>query len=110
MQRKHGESFFDEVWEVVKLIPKGRVTSFGAIAKYLGTGRSARMVGWALSLSPEGVPAHRVVNREGRLTGKAHFDPPEKMEQLLKKEKVTVTNEKIDNFNAVFWDPAIALL
>lgn len=100
--------FFDLVWQVVRLIPKGRVTSYGAIGRYLGTGRSARMVGWAMNASHHAkpkVPAHRVVNRNGLLSGKPHFDPPEKMEQLLAKEGIKVKNDQIIDFKKHFWDP-----
>lgn len=101
-------SFFENVYEVVKLIPKGRVTSYGAIANYLGARRSARMVGWAMNASHglEDVPAHRVVNRVGLLTGKNHFETPDRMEILLKQEGVEVLNDKIQNFKTVFWDPS----
>ena len=101
--------FFDLVWQVVRLIPKGRVTSYGAIGKYLGTGRSARMVGWAMNAAHHAkpkVPAHRVVNRNGLLTGKAHFNPPERMQQLLEKEGIRVKNNQIVDFQKHFWDPA----
>jgi len=99
--------FFEMVFEVVKLIPKGRVTSYGAIAKYLGTARSSRMVGWAMNKAHSygNVPAHRVVNREGLLTGKHHFGHADLMEQLLAKEGVKVKDDKIQNFTKIFWDP-----
>ena len=101
--------FFQNVFDVVRLIPKGRVTSYGAIAKYLGTGGSSRMVGWAMNAShhvkPK-VPAHRVVNRNGMLTGKAHFETPTKMQELLAKEKIKVKNETVLDFEKLFWDPA----
>ena len=104
--------FFQNVFDVVRLIPKGRVTSYGAIAKYLGTGGSSRMVGWAMNAShhvkPK-VPAHRVVNRNGMLTGKAHFTTPTLMEELLLKEKIKVKNETILDFEKLFWDPMIEL-
>jgi methylated-DNA-protein-cysteine methyltransferase related protein len=103
-------NFFDDVYEVVKLIPKGRVTSYGAIAAYLGTKGSARMVGWAMNGCPKDVPAHRVVNSAGLLTGKHHFKPPEKMQQLLKKEGVKVTDDRIQNFKEVLWDPMKELI
>lgn len=105
-------SFFKDVHEVVRQIPKGRVTSYGAIARYLGTGLSARMVGWAMNAAHNTnppVPAHRVVNRNGILTGKAHFTPPALMEALLKKEKVIVKEDKIIGFEKLFWDPIIEL-
>ena len=104
--------FFQNVFDVVRLIPKGRVTSYGAIAKYLGSGGSSRMVGWAMNAShhvkPK-VPAHRVVNRNGMLTGKAHFATPTLMEELLLKEKIKVKNETILDFEKLFWDPVIEL-
>lgn len=101
------KDFFDLVYQVVRLIPEGRVTSYGAIAKYLGSPKSSRMVGWAMNGShrlPD-VPAHRVVNRLGLLTGKIHFDTPETMELLLKKEGVLVENDQVKNFEKLFWDP-----
>ena len=105
------ESFFELVYEVVKLIPSGRVTNYGAIARYLGTGRSARMVGWAMNASHglEEVPAHRVVNRNGLLSGKNHFDSPEKMKTLLEAEGVLVIEDKVQDFDVVFWDPNVEL-
>jgi methylated-DNA-protein-cysteine methyltransferase related protein len=103
-------TFFEKVYEVVKLIPKGRVTSYGAIAKYLGTGGSSRMVGWAMNAShSKGVPAQRVVNRIGLLTGKAHFSAPDAMEKLLKKDGVKVKDDQVQNFKEIFWDPMIEL-
>lgn len=105
-------SFFEQVYEVVRLIPKGRVTSYGAIAAYLGTKMSARMVGWAMNgsfhVKPK-VPAHRVVNRNGMLSGKAHFASPTLMEELLAKEKIKVKDDQIVDFEKKFWDPAIEL-
>ena len=98
-------TFFENVYEVVRQIPRGRVTSYGAIANYLGTKLSARMVGWAMHGCPKDVPAHRVVNSQGLLTGKHHFKPPSKMERLLKKEGVKVTDDRIIRFKEVFWDP-----
>ena len=105
-------SFFENVYEVVKLIPEGRVTSYGAIAKYLGAARSSRMVGWAMNNAhtlPE-VPAHRVVNRNGLLTGKMHFNPPESMQQQLENEGIVVSNDKIKDFKTVYWDPNVELI
>jgi methylated-DNA-protein-cysteine methyltransferase-like protein len=100
-------SFFDDVFEVVKLIPKGRVTSYGAIAAYLGTRGSARMVGWAMHATPgPEVPAHRVVNSQGLLTGKIHFKPPSAMEKRLKAEGVKVKDDKVIEFKELYWDPA----
>jgi len=105
---KREESFFEVVFEVVRQIPKGRVTSYGAIAACVGTKLSARMVGWAMNAAgnvrPK-VPAHRVVNRLGILSGKHHFKPPSKMEQLLKKEGVKIKNDKVVDFDKLFWNP-----
>lgn len=102
-------SFFQDVYDVVRQIPKGRVTSYGAIAAYLGTKLSARMVGWAMNgahnVKPA-VPAQRVVNRNGMLSGKHHFGTPTRMEELLKKEKVFVENDTVVDFKNKFWDPA----
>jgi methylated-DNA-protein-cysteine methyltransferase related protein len=105
------KDFFVNVYDVVRLIPKGRVTSYGAIAKYLGAPRSSRMVGWAMNAahSLPDVPAHRVVNRNGLLTGKMHFSTPDRMEELLKNEKITVQDDKIIDFGSLFWDPSIEL-
>ena len=102
-------SFFENVYAVVRQIPKGRVTSYGAIANYLGTKLSARMVGWAMNLAHSAkpkVPAHRVVNRNGMLSGKAHFGTPTLMEELLAKEKINVEEDAIIDFKNLFWDPA----
>ncbi|MDF0707259.1 MGMT family protein [Flagellimonas okinawensis] len=103
-------SFFDKVYEVARLIPYGRVTSYGAIAKYLGAARSARMVGWAMNNShTKDVPAHRVVNRVGVLTGKHHFDGSNIMQQLLENEGVPVKDNQIVDFQKYFWNPASEL-
>lgn len=104
--RPKGENFFEDVYAVVKLIPKGRVCSYGAIARYLGTRMSARMVGWAMHGAPKSVPAHRVVNSQGLLTGKIHFTTPVTMQRLLEKEGVQVVNDKIVRFNDLLWDPS----
>jgi methylated-DNA-protein-cysteine methyltransferase-like protein len=105
-------SFYDMVYDVVRLIPKGRVSSYGAIAKCLGAGGSARMVGYAMnnahSLHPP-VPAHRVVNRNGLLTGKFHFNPPELMQQLLENEGIIIIDDKVQQFKSLHWDPAVEL-
>jgi methylated-DNA-protein-cysteine methyltransferase-like protein len=103
--------FFQLVFEVVKLIPEGRVSNYGAIARYLSAPKSSRMVGWAMNAShrEKGIPAHRVVNRNGILTGKAHFDPPEAMETALKAEGIEVKNDQVLHFKSVFWDPNIEL-
>lgn len=101
--------FFSRVYEVTRMIPYGRVTSYGAIARYLGTGRSARMVGWALNVShniPDFIPAHRVVNRNGLLTGKRHFGNSGTMAQLLVNEGLIIEDDQIVNFKERFWDPA----
>ena len=102
-----GKDFFEMVLEVAKLIPYGRVTSYGAIALYLGAKRSSRMVGWAMNTSHKlsGVPAHRVVNRVGLLTGKMHFGDPEQMANLLRAEGVEVIGDQIQNFEKHFWNP-----
>tara|TARA_R110000868_G_scaffold312405_1_gene573325 strand:+ start:2296 stop:2625 length:330 start_codon:yes stop_codon:yes gene_type:complete len=103
-------NFFDKVYEVAKQIPHGRVTSYGAIATYLGAARSARMVGYAMNGSGgKDVPAHRVVNRKGLLTGKHHFDGTNLMQQLLESEGVVVIDNQIQNFDKVFWDPNVLL-
>jgi len=105
---KQDDSFFAGVYDVVRQVPKGRVTSYGAVAAALGTKSSARMVGWAMNSSfrikPK-VPAHRVVNRQGLLTGKIHFDPPAKMQELLEKEGIKIVNDQVQNFEKKFWDP-----
>lgn len=100
-------NFFDKVYKVAKLIPQGRVTSYGAIANYLGAKKSARMVGYAMNGSHnKDVPAHRVVNRKGLLTGKHHFDGTNLMQQLLENEGVKVVDNQIQDFQLVFWDPS----
>ncbi|WP_276388661.1 MGMT family protein [Eudoraea chungangensis] len=106
------DNFFDKVYDVSKAIPYGRVTSYGAIAKYLGAAKSARMVGWAMNKTGhrEDVPAHRVVNRNGILTGKHHFDGTNLMQQLLESEGIKVVDLKIVEFEKHFWDPSIELL
>ncbi len=109
---KKQNSFFEQVYEVVKLIPQGRVTSYGAIAACLGTKGSARMVGWAMNAShsaEENIPAHRVVNRAGVLTGKHHFGSHDLMQQLLESEGIDVVDDKIVDFEKFFWDPAVEL-
>ena len=102
------ENFFEKVFAVVKKIPRGRVTNYGAIANYLGTGLSARTVGWAMNSSHilvPPIPAHRVVNRNGLLTGKNHFATPTLMEELLAAEGVEVVDDKITDFKKLFWNP-----
>ena len=109
---KKDSTFFEQVYDVARQIPRGRVTSYGAIAAYLGTKMSARMVGWAMNgacnLTPP-VPAHRVVNRNGMLSGKMHFSTPTRMEELLRKEKIKVLDDTIIDFEKKFWDPAVEL-
>lgn len=101
------ESFFEKVYEVVRRIPEGRATSYGTIAESIGLKISARMVGWAMNAahSRSDVPAHRVVNRNGLLTGRHHFSPPELMQQLLENEGIKIENDQIINFEEVFWKP-----
>jgi methylated-DNA-protein-cysteine methyltransferase-like protein len=104
-------NFFEDVWDVVRQVPKGRVTSYGAIAAYLGTKMSARMVGWAMNAAhtlPD-VPAQRVVNRNGMLSGKAHFGSPTRMQELLEADGVKVKNDTVLDFADLFWDPAVEL-
>ena len=102
--------FFDKCYEVVRQIPFGRVTSYGAVARYLGAAKSARMVGYAMTASHnKDVPAHRVVNRKGLLTGKHHFEGTNLMQQLLESEGIQVKENQIIDFESVFWDPAKAL-
>jgi methylated-DNA-protein-cysteine methyltransferase related protein len=106
---KADDSFFEKVYEVARLVPYGRVTSYGAIAAYLGSRMSARMVGWAMNkchLHPFPVPAHRVINRQGMLTGKHHFGGHDIMQQLLESEGVEVVNDRVVRFKDLFWDPA----
>jgi methylated-DNA-protein-cysteine methyltransferase related protein len=109
---KKNESFFEKVYEIARQIPEGRVTSYGAIAECLGTRGSARMVGWAMNASHlhvTGVPAHRVVNRDGVLTGKHHFGGPNVMKQLLESEGIEVENDQVVRFRELFWDPREAV-
>jgi methylated-DNA-protein-cysteine methyltransferase related protein len=114
LSEKHidNEGFFDKVYRVTQLVPYGRVTSYGAIARFLGSGRSARMVGWALNSChsrPDFIPAHRVVNRNGLLTGKHHFGNSSTMQQLLENEGIIVEDNRIINFDEKFWDPMVEL-
>ncbi|TRX05443.1 MGMT family protein [Flavobacterium gawalongense] len=103
------DNFFERVYAIARQIPYGKVTSYGAIAKALGTARSARMVGWAMNASHnrEDVPAHRVVNRKGLLTGKLHFDGTNLMQQLLENEGIEVANNQIIDFEKHFWEPPV---
>jgi methylated-DNA-protein-cysteine methyltransferase-like protein len=104
--------FFEQVYAVVRLIPQGRVTSYGAIAAYLGSKKSSRMVGWAMNASHNlmDVPAHRVVNRIGALTGKMHFSTPNRMQELLEAENIRIQHEQVVNFKLHFWDPNLELI
>ena len=107
-KRPSSDSFFDSVFQVARLIPKGRVSTYGAIAEYLGSRLSARMVGWAMNAAGSAekpVPAHRVVNRNGMLSGKHHFATPTLMEELLRNEKIMVKDDKIVDFDKHFWNP-----
>jgi methylated-DNA-protein-cysteine methyltransferase-like protein len=105
---KNKESIYDAIYSIVRCVPKGRVTSYGAVATAIGAASGARVVGYAmnncLGIKPK-VPAHRVVNRNGLLTGKHHFSPPEKMQQLLEKEGIKVKEDKVVDFETLFWDP-----
>jgi len=104
--------FFHQVFQVVRLIPKGRVTSYGAIANYLGAPSSSRVVGYAMNAShaqKEKVPAHRVLNRNGQLTGKHHFPTPFMMQELLEKENLLIKNDAVQDFKKYYWDPTIEL-
>lgn len=108
---KSSHSFFEDVWDVVRQIPRGRVTSYGDIAAYLGTKMSARMVGWAMNAAhtQHDVPAQRVVNRNGMLSGKAHFGTPTLMQELLEADGVVVKEDQVQNFDKLRWDPAVEL-
>jgi|ERR1035437_2426082 methylated-DNA-protein-cysteine methyltransferase-like protein len=111
-KKTEGDSFFQKVYQVARLIPYGRVTTYGAIAKYLGTAGSSRMVGWAMngaSHLEDAVPAHRVINRNGLLTGKHHFGSPDLMQALLENEGIEVIDDKVQDFKKLFWDPEIEL-
>jgi methylated-DNA-protein-cysteine methyltransferase-like protein len=106
------KDFFDQVYQVVRLIPKGRVTSYGAIANYLGAKSSSRVVGYAMNAShsqKEKVPAHRVLSRNGQLTGKHHFPTPFLMQELLEKENIIIVNDTVQNLKNHYWDPLIEL-
>lgn len=105
--KAENDNFFQKVYAVVRKIPHGRVTSYGAIAKYLGVAKSARMVGWAMNNAHamEDVPAHRVVNRKGLLTGKHHFEGTNLMQQLLENEGLKIVDDQILDFEKFFWDP-----
>jgi methylated-DNA-protein-cysteine methyltransferase-like protein len=107
-KQNHNEGFFEKVYEVTRMVPHGRITSYGAIARFLGSGQSARMVGWALNschTRQDFIPAHRVVNRNGLLTGKHHFGNSSTMQQLLQNEGLIIEDNRIINFHENFWDP-----
>jgi methylated-DNA-protein-cysteine methyltransferase-like protein len=109
----NNDGFFSRVYDITRLIPYGKVTSYGAIARYLGTTLSARMVGWALNqthFSENFVPAHRVVNRNGMLTGKHHFGGSKVMQELLESEGIRIINDKVIDFEKIFWDPSKELI
>jgi methylated-DNA-protein-cysteine methyltransferase related protein len=110
LKSKH--NFFEDVYDVVRLIPKGRVTNYGSIAAYLGSKLSSRMVGWAMNAAhgDRSIPAHRVVNRMGLLTGKHHFNPPESMQKKLEQEGLKIVKDKIQNYSEVYWDPSKELI
>lgn len=110
--KPENRNFFEKVYDVAREIPYGRITSYGAIARYLGAARSARMVGWAMNAcnGREDVPAHRVVNRKGLLTGKHHFSGTNLMQQLLESEGVKIKDNRILGFEKLFWDPSDELL
>jgi methylated-DNA-protein-cysteine methyltransferase-like protein len=106
------QSFYEQVYEIVRLIPKGRVTSYVAIARSIGAAKSSRMVGYAMNSAHDmvpAVPAHRVVNARGLLTGRFNFSPPELMQQLLENEGVEIEDDQVKNFKTLFWDPAVEL-
>src|SRR5580693_6081249 len=107
-EKKSKESIYDAIYDIVRSVPKGRVTSYGAVAAAIGAASGARVVGYAMNtcagVKPK-VPAHRVVNRNGMLTGKHHFSPPEKMQQLLEKEGIKIKDDKVVDFETLFWDP-----
>ncbi len=111
-EKKNKESIYVAIYDVVRSVPKGRVTSYGAVAAAIGAASGARVVGYAMNNSfgvkPK-VPAHRVVNRNGLLTGKHHFSPPEQMQQLLEKEGIKIADDKVVDFDTLFWDPMIEL-
>ena len=107
--KKDRRSFFADVYEVVKLVPPGRVTSYGAVARYLGSAGSARIVGWAMQSAHtmlDQVPAHRVVNRQGLLTGRQHYSTPTEMQERLEAEGIPVKNDQVQNLEKYFWDPS----
>ena len=112
-QKTENNDFFSRVYEIAKLVPSGRVTTYGAIARCIGSPQAARMVGWAMNQahsSPEFIPAHRVVNRFGMLSGKHHFGGPRVMQELLESEGIEIEDDRVVNFNSLFWDPSSELI
>jgi len=112
-QKEENKGFFSRVYEIAKLVPYGRVTTYGAIARCIGSPQAARMVGWAMNQahsSPEYIPAHRVVNRTGLLSGKHHFGGPKVMQELLESEGVIIEDDSVVNFSSLFWDPCSELI
>jgi methylated-DNA-protein-cysteine methyltransferase-like protein len=112
-KKEENKDFFSRVFEIAKLVPHGRVTSYGAIARCIGSPQAARMVGWAMNQAnshPEFIPAHRVVNRIGLLSGKHHFGGSRIMQELLESEGVRIENDRVVDFNSVFWDPCAELI
>jgi methylated-DNA-protein-cysteine methyltransferase-like protein len=106
--KNSNDNFFERVYDVVRLVPEGRVTTYGAIARYTGSPQASRMIGWAMNVShlqPGFIPAHRVVNRNGILTGKHHFRHPDLMQELLESEGIVIENDRVVEFNKHFWDP-----
>ena len=112
-QKTENEDFFSRVFAIAKLVPHGRVTSYGAIARCIGSPQAARMVGWAMNQahsSPDFIPAHRVVNRTGLLSGKHHFGGPRVMQELLESEGVRIEDDRVVDFSSLFWDPCSELI
>lgn len=112
-QKEEHRDFFSRVYGIVKLIPHGRVTSYGAIARCIGSPQAARMVGWAMNKAhshPEFIPAHRVVNRTGLLSGKHHFGGPRVMQELLESEGIRIEDDRVVDFSSIFWDPCSELI
>jgi methylated-DNA-protein-cysteine methyltransferase-like protein len=108
LKNSSNDNFFERVYEIVRLVPEGRITTYGALAKFTGSPKASRMVGWAMNashLQPGFVPAHRVVNRKGILTGKHHFRHPDLMQELLESEGIIIDNDRVVEFNKLFWDP-----
>jgi methylated-DNA-protein-cysteine methyltransferase-like protein len=108
LTKNSNDNFFERVYDIVRLVPEGRVTTYGAIAMFTGSPKASRMVGWAMNashLQPGFIPAHRVVNRQGLLTGKHHFRHPDLMQELLESEGIVIDNDRVMEFDKLFWDP-----